>query len=194
MGLFFIFEASLNYRTTPRRQSEPPDTLYALLHLQDQTRRLLPLNYSVDDPAHIQLPWPPAQLAVTFDSHRGQYLLFPSGVSFLTPSWDTTPPSWQSFYVWWLDPKNDAITRQLLPTGPWVTDAKLDMILGRTFRNSSCGTDCYRHYDIAVDSGIILVTITGRTSAVSERVTGTYQLRPGDTNWKKIKDGQPESN
>jgi hypothetical protein len=102
-------------------------------------------------------------------------------------------PSWEAFYVWWFDPKKATLTRRLLPAGPWVADAKRDMILGREVRNFSCGTDCFRHYDIDVDSGNILVTISGRSSAVSESVIGTYQLTPGGTSWKKIKDGQPES-
>jgi hypothetical protein len=114
-------------------------------------------------------------------------------VPFVTPSWDSSIPSWETFYVWWLDPKRETLSRQLLPPGPWVTDAKRDVILGRAERNFSCGTDCYRHYDIEVDSGSILVIISGRSSAVSDSALGTYRLSPGEASWRKVKNGQPET-
>lgn len=73
-----------------------------------------------------------------------------------------------------------------------MSDAKLDKILARDVRNFSCGTDCYRRYDVEADFGSILMTITGRASAVSEKVLGTYRLGPNDTKWTKIRDGKPE--
>ena len=177
----------------PRPQGEAPNSLYALLYKKGTHNNLLPLNYSAGDPPHIDMPWSPAELSVAYDAGSDKYLLYASnGVTFLTPSWNAALPTWEQFYVWWFDAKNEAIRRQLLPPGPWVTDAKLDTVLGRDLRNFSCGTDCYRHFEIKTDSGNILVGISGRSSAVSERVIGTYRLGQGDKAWKKIKDGTPE--
>jgi hypothetical protein len=159
----------------------------------DTTRRLFPLNFSVDDPARVQMPWRPGALQVVYDAAQATYLLYvPPGLGFfVSPPWDASVPSWEEFYVWWLDPKKETLTRKLLPAGPWVADAKRDTALGRGVRNFSCGTDCYRHYDIEADAGRILVTISGRSSAVSESVIGTYRLDSGNT-WTKVKEGQPD--
>jgi hypothetical protein len=72
-----------------------------------------------------------------------------------------------------------------------LDDAKLDKILARDVRNFSCGTGCYRNYEFEADSGNIFVTISGRTSAVGEKVLGTYKLGQDDTKWSKIRDGKP---
>ena len=190
-----IYKSQLTERTRPQPQGELPDTLFGLLFQHDNTRRLFPLNYSVDDPTRVQLPWRPGELAVTYDASQGIYLLFAPSlhVPFVSPPWDSSVPSWEKFYVWWFDPRKETLLRKLLPPGPWVADAKRDMILGRGARNFSCGTDCYRHYEIEANAGGILVTISGRLSAVSDSVIGTYRLNPSDASWKKIKDGQPET-
>jgi hypothetical protein len=194
-GRLIIYQSPLTQRKGPQPQGELPDTLYGLLYQHDATRRLFPLNFSADDPAHVQMPWRPGGLQVAYDAGQGIYLLYvpPGSGHFVTPPWDSSVPSWEAFYVWWFDPNKLELTRSLLPAGPWVADAKLDKVLGRDARNFSCGTDCYRHYDVQADSGSILVTISGRASAVSESVIGTYRLSPGGSSWKKIKDGQPES-
>ena len=194
-GRLTIYESSLTQRKGPQVQGEWPDTLYGLLFQQNTTRRLFPLNFSADDPAHVQMPWRPGAVQASYDSGKGIYLLYvPPGLgSFVSPPWDSSVPSWQHFYVWWFDPKKETLSRELLPAGPWVDDAKQDQILNRRDRDFACGIDCYRHYDIEVDSGTILVTISGRASAVSENVLGMYRLNPGGKKWTKIKDGQPES-
>jgi hypothetical protein len=191
-GWLAIYEAILKPRVEQPRQGDPPDTLYALLYYDGGRRTLFPLNYATEDPQHIQLPSRgPAQLAVALDSHRHTYLLYAPSLSFLTPSWDSTQASLEHFYVWWLDPQKKIVRRALLPQGPWVDDAKLDKILARDVRNFSCGTGCYRNYEFEADSGNIFVTISGRTSAVSEKVLGTYKLGQDDTKWSKIRDGKP---
>jgi hypothetical protein len=167
-------------------QGAPPDSLYALLHKRGNSYKLLPLNYSYGNPTHLEMPWNPAQLAAVYDAHLDKYLLYPAGLQFLSPSWNPSLPSWQKFYVWWFDARHDQIERELLPAGPWVADARLDGPL-RDARNFSCGTDCYRDYAINVDAGSIFVVISGRPSAISASVTGTYQLSPGSTEWRKIK-------
>jgi hypothetical protein len=193
-GQLSIAEAILKPRVEQPRQGDPPDTSYALLYCEGSRRTLFPLNYAAEDPQHIQLPIRgPAQLAVVSDSHRDTYLLYAPSLSFLTPSWDSTQASLEHFYVWWLDPRKNTVRRALLPQGPWVDDAKLDKVLARDVRNFSCGTDCYRQYEVEADSGNIFVTITGRTSAVSEKILGTYKLGPDDTKWSKIRDGKPSS-
>jgi hypothetical protein len=187
-----VYQALLKPRVEQPRQGDPPDTLYALLYYDGSQRTLFPLNYAAEDPQHIQLPSRgPAQLAVTLDSHRHTYLLYAPRLSFLTPSWDSTQASLEHFYVWWLDPQKKTLGRALLPQGPWVGDAKLDKILARDVRNFSCGTGCYRNYEADADSGNIFMTISGRTSAVSEKILGTYKLGPDDTKWRKIRDGNP---
>jgi len=72
-----------------------------------------------------------------------------------------------------------------------VRDAKLDGVYLRGERNFSCGTECYRAYDVDVDSGTIFITITGQASAVSKNILGRYKLGPTDTKWTKIQDGIP---
>jgi hypothetical protein len=181
------------YMTSVHPQGEAPRSIYALLHKHGTQYRLLPLNFAAELPTRIDMPWRPAQLSSVYDASQGKYLLYPEVITFLTPSWSPSTPSWEHFYIWSFDAKRETIVRQLLPAGPWVTDAKLDVILGRDFRNFSCGTDCYRHFDIKADSGKILVTISGRSSAVSENVLGTYMLDQGGKKWIKIKDGKPES-
>jgi hypothetical protein len=174
-------------RWTSHPQGEPLDALYALLHRRGNWFTLLPLNYSPVEPPHRELPWGPVHLSTLYDAGRDRYLLYLQGVSFLTSSWDSSLPSWETFYVWWLDAKNETITRQFLPAGPWVADAMNDGVLLRAFRNFSCGTDCYRHYAMTVASGDVFVTISGRPSAISESVTGTYKLGPGGTTWERTK-------
>ena len=71
-------------------------------------------------------------------------------------------------------------------------DAKADGFI-RGVNNFSCGADCYRHYAIEADSGNILVTITGRSSALSKKSFGTYQLGPDQTKWIKVRDGRAET-
>jgi hypothetical protein len=194
-GRLIIYQSALTQRKGPQPQGELPDTLYGLLYQHETTRRLFPLNYSADEPTHVQMPWRPGGLQVSYDASRGTYLLYvsPGSGRFVAPSWDSSVPSWEAFYVWWFDPKRQTLSRNLLPPGPWVADAKRDAPLGREAHNFPCGTDCYRHYDIEVDSGSILVTISGRASALSDTVMGTYRLNPGGTSWKKIKDGKPEA-
>jgi hypothetical protein len=180
------------YMTSAHPQGEAPRSIYALLHRHGTQYRLLPLNFSAELPTRIDLPWRPAGLSSAYDAGQGKYLLYPEVIMFLTPSWSPSIPSWEDFYVWWFDAKHDTIVRQLLPAGAWVTDAKLDVVLGRDLRNFSCGTDCYRHFEIKADSGKIFVTISGRSSAVSEGVMGTYSLDQGGKKWVKIKAGKPE--
>jgi hypothetical protein len=191
-GRLAVYQALLKPRVEQPRQGDPPDTLYALLYDNGSQRTLFPLNYTAEDPQHIQLPSRgPAQLAVAMDSHRHTYLLYAPSLSFLAPSWDSTQPSLERFYVWWLDPQKKIVRRLLLPQGPWVDDAKLDKVLARDVRNFSCGTGCYRNYEVEADSGDIFFTISGRTSAVSEKILGTYKLGPDGTKWNKIRDGKP---
>jgi hypothetical protein len=191
-GRLAVYEAYLKPRVATPKQGDPPDALYALLYYDGTQRTLFPLNYAASDPQHIELPTRgPAQLAITADPRHHAYLLYMPNLTFLTPTWDSTQPSLERFYVWWLDPQKHAVRRVLLPQGPWVGDAKLDLLFARDFRNFSCGTDCYRKYDVEADSGSVLVTITGRASAVSEKVLGTYRLGPNDTKWTKIRDGKP---
>jgi len=180
----------------PRPQGEAPNSLYALLLERGNTKKLLPLNYSPGDAPHIDMPWSPARLSAVYDAAGDKYVLYTPGevMTFLTPPWNPALPSWEQFYIWWLDAKNGSVERQLLPAGPWVADAKLDKVLGRDLRNFSCGTDCYRRFAIQADAGNILVTISGRTSAVNEKVLGTYKLDKGSKEWRKIKDGKPEQN
>lgn len=161
--------------------------------MHGDSRKFFPLNYSAGDPNHIELPWGSIRLAVARDGDTDNYLLYPHVATFLTPSWSPSQPSLEEFYVWWFDAKHETLQRQLLPRGPWITDAKLDMVLGRAARNFSCGTDCYRHYDVAINSGNVMVTNSGRRSAVSESVMGTYRLRKNSTKWEKVADGKPES-
>jgi hypothetical protein len=193
-GRLIIYQSPPTQRKGPQPQGELPDTLYGLLFQHDTTRQLFPLNFSADEPAHVQMPWRPGALQVAYDAAQGTYLLYvPPGLGhFVAPAWDSSIPSWEAFYVWWFDPTKATLSRKLLPAGPWVADAKRDMVLGRAARNFSCGTDCYRHYDIEANAGSILVTISGRSSAVSDSVIGTYRLNPGEVVWKKVKDGQPE--
>jgi hypothetical protein len=176
----------------PRPQGSPPNAVYALLCKRGMHSKLLTLNYSPGNPPHIDMPWSPAQLALTYDAGSDKYLLYVPRVTFLTPPWDGALPTWEQYYVWWFDAKNETIRRQLLPPGPWVSDAKLDKVLGRDLRNFSCGTDCYRHFEIKADSGNILVEISGRASAVSESVIGTYKLDKANDKWIMIKKGKPD--
>jgi hypothetical protein len=175
----------------PRPQGEAPSSLFSLLFKKGDHTKLMPLNYSVGTPPHIDMPWSPVTLSAVYDSGGDKYLLYvPSHIAtFLTPPWNPALPTWEQFYVWWFDAKNQTIARQLLPDGPWVADAKLDKVLGRDLRNFSCGTDCYRHFEIKADSGNILVQISGRASAVGESVVGTYKLAKGSAKWEMIKKG-----
>jgi hypothetical protein len=192
-GRLAVYEAFWKPRVATPKQGDPPDALYALLYYDGSQRTLFPLNYTANDPQHIELPTRgPAQLVITADTRQHTYLLYMPNMAFLTPSWDSTQSSLEHLYVWWLDPQKHTLRRALLPQGPWVDDAKLDKVLARDMRNFSCGTGCYRQYDVEADSGNVLVTITGRASAVSEKVLGTYKLGPNDTKWTKIRDGKPE--
>jgi hypothetical protein len=192
-GRLAVYEAFWKPRVAQPSQGDPPDALYGLLYYDGSQRALFPLNYAANDPQRIELPIRgPAQLAITPDSHQHTYLLYMPSMAFLTPSWDSTQASLENLYVWWLDPQKHSLRRVSLPQGPWVDDAKLDKVLARDMRNFSCGTGCYRQYDIGADSGNVLVTITGRASAVSEKVLGTYKFGPNDTKWTKIRDGKPE--
>jgi len=178
-----------------RPQGSPPNALVALIYKRGDKYSLLPLNYSAGGSPQVEMPWSPAMnsgLSVAYDAGADKYLLYVPSVTFLTPPWNGALPSWEQFYVWWFDAKKETIKRQLLPQGPWVADAKRDRELSRDAKNFSCGTDCYRHYDIKTDSGKLFVTITGRLSALSEDVMGTYSLSEGDNKWGKIKEGKPE--
>ena len=147
---------------------------------------LLPLNFSPSaDPLQPDIPVNPGHLAVAYDAVQSEYLFHFRDPAFLTPDWDRSIPSWQQFYVWRFDAKTDAVQRVLLPPGPWVADAKLDGIELRAVRNFSCGIDCYRHADIRVNGDNVYVTVTGRASAISESVMGTYRLRLGEKEWLK---------
>jgi hypothetical protein len=179
-------EEQMRLRLLVRPQGEAPDSLFALRHQRGNGYKLLPLNYSANNPLRIEMPWNPAQLSAVYDQAQDKYLLYADSVEFLTPAWDTSSPSWQAFYVWWFDAKRDSIKRVLLPPGPWVDDAKLDGPLLRGMQNFSCGTGCYRHYEITASSGAIYVTIAGRTSAVSAAVTGTYRFDAGSAGWVKL--------
>lgn len=171
--------AQLDIRSRIYDQNHGPEFLVALLHYRKDTYTLLPLNYNSNDTAHAEnVPLGP--LSVVYDSQAGKYLLYVPRVSFTTPSWDKSIASWQHYYVWWLDAKTNKIQRTLLPPGPWVSDAKLDIVLGRAFKNFSCGVGCYRHAEITrVEDGVIYVTVTGRPSAISSSALGTYKLSGG---------------
>jgi hypothetical protein len=119
---------------------------------------------------------------------QGRYFLYVPGVYFAAQSWDKSLPNWEHFDGWWLDTKRETIEHVVLPAGPWVTDANLDKIFLRAFRNFSCGVECYRHYDIKVDGGSIFVSISGTPAAIHENVTGTFKLLGGGTSWEKVKE------
>jgi hypothetical protein len=190
-GTEVSIDEQLEYFLTPRPQDDPPP-LCALLHKRDDRYKIVPLNYAAGDSSRVDIPVNLPQLEVAYDAASNKYLVYGSSntVSFLTPSWNRTLFSWEHFYVWWFDARDDKIERRLLPPGPWVADAKNDGI-ERATRNFSCGTDCYRKYEISVVKGTILVTITGRLSAIAESVLGTYKLGKSDSKWEKIKDGKP---
>ena len=71
-------------RMLVRPQGEAPDSLYALLHTGAAKNKLLPLNYSLQDPSRIELPWRPAQLAAAYDAENHVYLFYPAGAPILT--------------------------------------------------------------------------------------------------------------
>jgi hypothetical protein len=165
------------------------------MHQKGNSATLLPLNFSWTTAPQIDIPSSLNQLDVEYDAKSQEYLLhLPSNlVTFLTPPWDSTLPSLENFNVWWFDAKGDTLVRQLLPSGPWVKDAKLDKVLGRDLRNFSCGTDCYRHFAIKADGGKIFMTITGRTSAIGKDVLGMYRLSDDKRSWVKTAEGKPEA-
>jgi hypothetical protein len=166
-------------------QNQGPITLWALRHYESGQYHLLPLNYTSSDTTRTD-GIPVGALSAAYDARAGKYLLFIPRTEFITPSWDKSVPSWQHYYVWWLDTNKDEVRRVLLPPGPWVSDAKLDGVLDRDALNFSCGVDCYRHSDIkSADGGDIYVTVTGRSSAIGEAALGTYKLKAGENAWVK---------
>jgi len=187
MKPFDLMTAQLQQKPIPPGQPGTNSGYFALLLKKNDGFKLLPLNYSESDPGHITATYPFNYLVSKFDGVHERYLLFTNRVSFTAASWDITIPSWQKFDAWWLDAKNETLEHIVLPAGPWVSDAKLDKVLLRDVRNFSCGTDCYRSYEIKVENGSIFVTILGRPSAINETVTGTYRLKEDGKGWEKIK-------
>jgi hypothetical protein len=188
-----LVRAQIRQELVPPGQPGTPSAYYAMLLKRGDNLTLLPMNVDSKSPAmivRIGVPW---FLTSKYDPVIKKYFLFRDGVSFKSASWDKSLPSWEHFDGWWLDTQSATLEHVVLPTGPWVSDAKKDDLLLRDARNFSCGTDCYRSYEIKVDSGNILVEIAGRLSAISQSVIGTYRLSPGDTNWTKIKAGRPEA-
>jgi hypothetical protein len=184
--------AQIRQELVPSGQPGTPSAYYAMLLKRGEDFSLLPMNLDPKSPTQISPIGVPWFLSSQHDPFGKKYLLFRAGVSFKSASWDKTLPSWEHFDAWWLDTEHATLEHVVLPPGLWVSDAKKDDLLLRDTRNFSCGTDCYRSYDIKVDSGSILVEIAGRSSAISEKVLGTYRLAAGASSWTKIKDGQPE--
>ena len=174
-------------------QPRTDSAYFALLLKRGKDFTLLPLNYVASDPKSLILKRGIGldPLKSQYDDTLDRYLIYRDVLFFTTPSYDSSISSWEHFDAWWLDAKKATIEHIILPPGPWVSDAKLDGLLLRAARNFSCGTDCYRHYSIKVDNGNIFVTISGTSSAISEKVIGTYKLKPGDSNWEKIGSNPP---
>jgi len=163
------------------------EAYYALMHIRDNRRYLLPLNFDPNNPGPIYTTYPLwTNLKSRYDAKSDRYLLFLSDITFTNPSGNQYVPSWEHFDAWWLDLKTKSITHIVLPPGPWVTDAHLDTALLRVFQNAPCGIGCFRHYDLKIEGGNIFVSISGKPSAVSEGVTGTYQLKPDRSGWEKL--------
>jgi hypothetical protein len=102
-----------------RPQGSPPNALVALIHKRGDKYSLLPLNYSAGGTPQVEMPWSPVRilgLSVAYDAGVDKYLLYVPLVTFVTPPWNAALPSWEQFYVWWLDAKKDTIKRQLVPT------------------------------------------------------------------------------
>jgi len=174
-------------------QPRTASAYFALLLKRDSEFTLLPLNYVANDPKSLILKRGIGlgPLRSQYDAALDRYLIYQDVLFFSTPSYDSSISSWEHFDAWWLDAKNATIEHIVLPPGPWVTDAKLDGLFLRDVRNFSCGTDCYRHYALKVDSGNVFATISGRPSAISESVTGTYKLKPGSKAWEKEEHRSP---
>lgn len=170
----------------PVGQPNTSTAYFAVLLKKGDEFTLLPLNYEPANPKELIVNHAVRLLRSLYDAVSDRYLLFEDARFFNTPSWDSTIPSWEHFDAWWLDANKPSIKHVTLPPGPWVTDARLDAILLRAYRNFSCGTDCYRHYNLKIESGVVLVTIEGRPSAISESVTGTYKLKPDGSDWEKV--------
>jgi hypothetical protein len=178
-------------KKVPEGQPNTKCAYFALLLKRNSDFTLLPLNYIESDPKTLILKRGLHLLQSQYDATSDRYLIFEDVSFFSTPSWDSSIPSWEHFDAWWLDAKKATIEHIVLPPGPWVTDAKLDPVFLRAFRNFSCGTDCYRHYSLKVDNGNVVVTISGKPSAISESVTGTYKLKPGGGDWEKARSRPP---
>ncbi len=174
-------------QSLPRGQPGTYNSYFALLHKHDNMITILPFNF---DPAHLGqlntsiVPW---HLTSLFDAGTGKYLFYVRWASFNQADWDKTLPSWSHFEVWWFDPKTESLTHVVLPRGPWVGDAMLDDVFLRSFRNFSCGVDCYRQFELSVDSGNIFVAISGQPAAIHQSMVGTYELRPGSKKWEKVR-------
>lgn len=183
------FKSVLSHLNDPIPPGQPHtgSAYFALLHKMNDKYTLLPLNYTESDTAHLFTTYPVNHLTSGYDAVLDKYLIYVPGLLFNSVSWDSSIPSWEHFDAWWLNAKNETIEHIVLPAGPWVSDAKLDIILLRGPRNFSCGVDCYRSYAITVENGNIFVSISGRPSAISQSVTGTYKLSKDGTKWEKIK-------
>lgn len=149
-----------------------------LLHRRGATYTMIPLEYSATYPSFYRL-------SSKYDASSEEYLIYSPNLPFV-PLKNSKTSSWESFDAWLFDIKSEKVEHIVLPPGPWVADARHDGIFLRAVKNFSCGTDCYRGYDLQLIDGKIQVTISGKPSAISSDVAGTYQLAPDGKTWQKI--------
>lgn len=179
-------DEAITFYTPATNPADQKGNVAILLRRGDEFT-FLPFNYHEDAPDQLNYTQNVKYLISKYDPASKRYLIFRNDLLFNTPSWDKNIPSWEHFDAWWLDTSQATVEHIILPPGPWVTDAKLDGVFLRGFRNFSCGVDCYRGYEIRVENGNIIASISGRTSAISKSATGTYRLNKNGTDWEKIK-------
>ena len=183
-----LLRAVVQQKPVPTGQPGYLGSYYALLHKKNNTLTLLPTNFDPSHPDQIYTAYPIYHQKSLYDAAVGKYFIFSANAPFKAADYDKSLISWTHFDAWWLDTNNETIEHVVLPPGPWVDDAGLDDVLLRGPRNFACGVDCYRQYDIKVSGGNIVVTITGRPSAISRSATGTYALHAGTSKWEKVSD------
>lgn len=149
-----------------------------LLHRRGANYTMIPLEYSATYPSFYRL-------SSKYDASNEEYLIYSPNLPFV-PLKNSKTSSWESFDAWLFDIKSEKIEHIILPPGPWVADAQHDGIFLRAVKNFSCGTDCYRGYDLQLINGKIQVNISGKPSAISLDVTGSYKLAPDGKSWQKI--------
>lgn len=149
-----------------------------LLHRRGPSYSLMRLEYSATQPSFYRL-------SSRYDANSDKYLIYAPHLPFV-PRNNVKTSSWKSFDAWLFDIKSESVEHIVLPAGPWVANARLDGVLLRGFRNFSAGTDAYRGYDLKLLDRKIQITISGKPSAISRGVTGTYQLAPDRKSWEKI--------